>query len=127
MGQFSVTIYGHTGSVLSDNQQLPLILLAMLPECGTSEGDIQAYLILQSREGEVRHFSLGNRNGFHECADMALVEFENTNIKTQAFWANPEFTYGGVRAGNEDWVPYRKIGFSCSRPKPDDGELFPLR
>lgn len=104
---------------------IPLAFLGLFQECGTSEGDIQAHLVLQSENGEITYFSLGNRKTFQTCADMALVEFEGTNLKTDAFWVNPEYTYGGVRAGNDDWIPYRKIGFVCSRPEPGSDEPFP--
>jgi len=37
-----------------------LSLLALIPECGSSYGNIRAVLLLQSPNGEIREFDLGN-------------------------------------------------------------------
>lgn len=76
-------------------------------------GEQSAYLILQDEAGSNHKFLLMEKISVKDCAALILDEVSAYEEKSYQFWANADLTYGGFKAGNEDWSRYTIVGSIC--------------
>lgn len=92
---------------------LSLLLLAGC-EMGTDpQGPNIATLSLRSDNGVVRDFYLGGYDSADQCQRIVSEETAAANDRSNEFWTNPDFTYGGVK--KEGWDRNTVVGGKCSQ------------
>lgn len=94
------------------NSAILLLCGVFLPACNGNDGSYSAYLLLIDQSGEKQSFSLGSKYNLSNCAGVGEDEIESSKKRGGVFWANPDFDYGGYKAG-DDWMPYEVAGFMC--------------
>ena len=76
-------------------------------------GDQSAYLILRDEAGGTHEFLLMEKISLQDCAALILDEVSAYASEGYYFWTNADRTYGGFKAGNDDWSRHQIVGSVC--------------